>query len=189
MLKNKKIQISDLRIKTRKVASLHYLYALCLAVQLIAFDAGKLITPEVTLKRWISISLLLVVTTIVWYISKDSLGQPSTIKKLLLTLIIADTAMASFLIYLTRGFASKAVALYFIPIIISAVLARRSALMSSALLCVAAYVSTCVAYFVFNFNEGYKLELYGEIGFYSAMLIVGSMLIWVFVRPSRQTSK
>lgn len=178
-----KIKTSDLRTKTRRVAKLHFVYAFVLAVQLIAFDAAKLITPETTLKRWISIAILLIVTTVVWYISKDLLGQASTLKKLLFTLIVSDIAMASFLVYLTRGMASRAVALYAIPIIVSAVLSRRSAVIATACLSIAAYVSTAIAYFVLNFNEGYKIELYGEIAFYSAIMLLFSSLIWVFIRP------
>lgn len=178
-----KIKTSDLRTKTRRVAKLHFVYVFLLAVQLIAYDAAKLITPETTLKRWLSIAVLLIITSIVWYISKDLLGQASTLKKLIFTLIVTDIAMASFLIYLTRGMASKAVILYAIPILVSSVLARRSAVITTACISIAAYVSTAIAYFVLNFNEGYKIELYGEIGFYSAIMLLFSALIWVFIRP------
>ena len=177
---------SEIRSRTRRIASIHFLYVLVLAVQIIVFDAGKLIDPESVLKRWIATGLLLVVTTIVWYISRNRSGNPATSKKLIGVLIMADIAMASYSVYITRGMASKAVLLFVIPIIVSCVLARKSALIATAALSIAAYIITSVAYFVLNFNEGYKLELYGEIGFYSALFVVIALLLWVFIRPNKK---
>lgn len=182
---SKKIVTSELRIKSRKVASIHFLYIFAVAVQLIAFDAAKLIEPKVTLFRWIALSLLLAVTTVVWYIARNRSGQPATYKWLMLALITSDIAFASFNVYVQRGMASRAVMLYAIPIIVSAVIARKSAIMATALLCVAAYIGTTIGYFVLNFNEGYKIELYGEIGFYCAIFIVIAMLLWAIIRPNR----
>lgn len=177
---------SEVRSRTRKIASVHFLYVLVLAIQIIVFDAGKLINPETVLQRWIATGLLLVVTTFVWYISRNRSGNPATSKKLIGILILADIAMASYSVYITRGMASKAVLLFVIPIIVSCVLARRSALIATATLSIAAYVITSVAYFVLNFNEGYKLELYGEIGFYGALFVVIALLLWVFIRPNKK---
>lgn len=187
-MNTKQSKSSELRVRTRKVATIHYLYALAIAGQIILFDAGKLVTPEVTLRRWIVTALLLVVTTIVWYISRNRSSSPAACKKLILALILADTAVASYGIYTQRGMASKAVFLYVIPIIVSCVLVRRSALIATAIFCATAYVLTTIAYFVLNFNEGYKLELYGEIGFYSAMFLIVALLLWVFIRPAPKSA-
>ena len=182
-----KTRTSELRIRTRKVATVHFLYIFAVAVQLIAFDAAKLIEPKVTMFRWIALSVILSVTTIVWYIARNRSSQPATYKWLILALITSDIAFASFNVYVQRGMASRAVMLYAIPIIVSAVIARKSAIMATALLCIAAYIGTTISYFVLNFNEGYKIELYGEIGFYCAIFIVIAMLLWAIVRPKRHT--
>ena len=87
---------SEILSLTRKIASIHFLYVLALAVQIIVFDAGKLINPETVLQRWIATGLLLVVTTFVWYISRNRSGNPATSKKLIGILILADIAMASY---------------------------------------------------------------------------------------------
>lgn len=179
---------SEIRTRTRKIATIHFLYILILAMQIILFDTGKLVTPEATFRRWIATGVLLIVTTIVWYISRNRSGNPVTSKKLIFSLILADTAMASYCVYTQRGMASKAVLLFVIPIIVSCVLARRSALIATAIFCTTAYILTTVAYFVFNFNEGYKLELYGEISFYSALFIVIALLLWIFIRPTQKIS-
>ena len=179
-LKNK---TSELRIRTRKVASIHFFFIFAIAVQLIAFDAGKLIEPKVTLYRWIAVAALLIVTSIVWYIARNRSSQPATYKWLILTLILTDIGFASFSVYSQRGMASRAVMLYAVPIMVAGVIARRSALLATAALSIAAYVVTTVSYFVLNFNEGYKLELYGEIGFYCAIFVIIAMLMWVFIAP------
>lgn len=184
----KSYKSSEIRNRTRKIASIHFLYVLVLSAQIIVFDAGKLINPETVLQRWIATGLLLLVTTIVWYISRNRSGESATSKKLIGMLILADIAMASYSVYISRGMASKAVLLFVIPIIVSCVLARKSALIATAVLSIAAYVVTSVAYFVLNFNEGYKIELYGEIGFYSALFVVLALLLWVFIRPNKKIS-
>lgn len=181
-----KYKSSEVRTRTRKVASIHFLYILILAAQIMVFDAGKLVDPNSILRHWIATGIFAVITTAVWYLSRNRSGNPATSKKLLWVLIVADIAIASFNVYVQRGMASKAVLLFVIPIIVSAALARRSALVATAILSTAAYVVTCVAYFVLNFNEGYKLELYSETSFYSALFIVIALLLWVFIRRNKK---
>ena len=156
-----------------------------MAAQLVLYDTGKLIPPEVVLRRWIALAAQAVAITIVWYISRNRSGQLTTLKKLVATLVISDVAYASFSIYTQRGMASRAVVLYVIPIVTAALLARRSAVLATAALSVAAYVTTAIAYFVLNFNEGYKLELYGEVGFYAAIFVLISTLLWTVSRHEK----
>jgi hypothetical protein len=113
----------------------------------------------------------------------------ATLHKLAFTLITTDIFIASFHVYIQRGMASKAVFLYVIPLIVAACLQRKSALIATSLVCIAAYTLSAIAYFVLNFNEGYKLELYGEIGFYSGMLLFVSLALWLIVRPNQIRSK
>lgn len=179
---------SNLSLKNslNRVTKIHFAYAGLLALQVIIYDAAQLITPEAVLKRWQVIAGLLVVTTIVWYLAKARLAHAYGYRLLTLALVVADIAVASAFVYEQRGMASRAVLLYIIAIATVAILRSKSALFATAALSVAAYTTTAVTYFVVNFNEGYKVELYGEIGFYSAIFFIVAGLIWAAIRPSQK---
>jgi hypothetical protein len=168
-----------------RISRLHFLYVGILVVQILVYDAWKLIAPDAVLNRWYVAAGLLAVTTVVWYIARSKVQSANVCKALVASLVLADIAVASFSVYTQRGMASRAIMLYAIPLIVSAVLMSRSAIFATAALAVAAYTTTAIAYFVLNFNEGYKIELYGEVGFYSAMLFVLASLLWVVVRAKR----
>lgn len=178
-------QFNALRIGTSRIAKLHFLLAFIYAAQLIAFDAARLITPDIVLKRWIAVSLLLVASAVTWLISRSQVAKPSTDRVLIWFLIICDIAFASFNVYMQRGMASRGVMLFVIPLCLAAVLRSKSALITTSLLSIAAYITTSVAYFVLNFNEGYKIELYGEIIFYSGLMVVISHMLWALIRPRK----
>jgi len=165
------------------VVRLHFVYASLFAIQIIVYDAWKLITPEAVLRRWTVAAILFVVTTAVWYLAHNKAIATRLYKGLLLTLILVDIGVASFSVYTQRGMASRAVMLYVLPIMISAILASRSAIIATTALCIAAYFTTAVSYFVLNFNEGYKIELYGEVIFYSAFFLLLASLMKVIVKP------
>jgi len=176
---------SDLRAATNRLARWHFLYTALFAVQIVVYDAWKLIEPAVVLRRWIMAALLLIVTTTVWYMARGRANDNSLYKRLIFALIVIDIAAASFGIYTQRGMASRAVMLYSVPIVVASVLKSRRAIFTAALLSVAAYSTTAVAYFVLNFNEGYKIELYGEVGFYSVLMLLLASLLWSAIRPKR----
>lgn len=176
---------SPLRARLRRLTNVHYLIALASIGQLVIFDAGKLIPPEVVLQRWIATGIYIGLVTVIWYVSRNRSGQESTLKKLLASMVAIDIAFASFAVYTQRGMASRAVALYAIAIVVAAAINRRSALVASAALSAIAYVTTCVAYFVLHFNEGYKLELYGETGFYAVCMILFALTLWSVVKPEK----
>lgn len=166
------------------VVKVQYAFILIYIAQIIAYDAAKLITPESVLNRWYAAAGITVATTIVWYFAKN---KPTIVHHKVLTwaLVLANIAFATFNVYSQRGMASKAVIFFVIPIVISAILLSRTALLSAAILSVAAYTTASVAYFVNYFNEGYKIELYGEILFYSSILILTSILMWVIIRTRK----
>lgn len=170
---------SSLKTSVLRLSRAHFAYALILAGQIILYDAAKLISPEFVLRRWLTTAGLLVVTTIVWVQAHQNTARDNaSYARLIYALILTDILLASFSVYTQRGMASRAVLLYVIPIIVSASLARRVALFGTALISIAAYTTTAVMYFVLNFNEGYKVELYGEIGFYSIMFLLVANLLW-----------
>lgn len=165
------------------LARVHFFYVLAFVAAIMIYDSWKLITPEAVLQRWTVATVMLVTTTLVWY----SVRKISTIelhKTFVYVFILLDIVVAMYLTYAERGMASRAVALFAIPIAVAAVLRSRSALFGTALLSTAAYSFAAVKYFVDYFNEGYKIELYGTIGFYSAMFFVLTALLWIVVQPS-----
>lgn len=171
-----------LRPRVLSIARIHFVFVFSYFSQILIFSAWNVITPTVIMHRWFMAAALLTVNIFVWYIAKNKVTSTVTYKKLIFLLVFADISMASFNVYAQRGMASKAVALYAIPIVVSAILASRSALIATALLCIIAYTTTTVSYFVLNFNEGYKVELYTEIAFYSVSFIILALLLWAVVR-------
>ncbi len=168
-----------------RVAQIHLLIVVAYIAQVMAYDAAKLITPEAVLDRWYAAAALTAVASIVWYLARSKVNNPATYKFLAWALIFADIAFAVFNTYTQRGMASRSVLLFLIPIIVSSLLLSRVALFTTAILCIAAYTTAAVAYFVNYFNEGYKIELYGEILFYSAMFMAAAGLLWAILKTKR----
>lgn len=166
---------------TLRVAKFHFVYVLLFVAQTIVFHASKVITPELLLKRWFAVSALAVVTIFVWLLSRT---QPTTVaayRVAISVLIAADIAFAAFNVYTQRGYASKSVFLFLIPIVVAVVLLNRSALFATAAFSIAAYSTVTIMYFVNNFNEGYMSEMYAELGFYSGLFLIVAGLLWATV--------
>lgn len=176
---------NGLRTGLIRATRAHFVYVLAIILQVIIYDAAKLITPEAVFRRWVTTAVFMVTVVVIWYFARTTESNNSFQKQLLVLLILADIFFASYQVYTQRGMASRAVVLYLIPIVTSAILATRSAIFGAAALCIAAYTSTAVSYFYFNFNEGYKVELYGEVGFYSSIFLITASLIWVLVRSKQ----
>ncbi len=168
-----------------RVSRIHLLLAAVLALQIIIFDAGKLITPDVVLKRWLGVGVLAAVAGICWFQARTR-EDSRRLKKLFWLLIVTDIAFASWYVYLERGMASKAVLLYALPIISSAILVRKGAIYLTAGLSIIAYILTTNAYFVHYFNEGYKLELYGEVLFYCLLLFLLASIQWAVIKAKHR---
>jgi len=168
-----------------RISKIHVFIGLFLVGQIVAYDAAKLITPEAVLKRWLFTGGLILVAGTCWYLARLN-DTRAVIRNLTWFLILADLAFASFSVYTQRGMASRAVLLFILPIIVAATMRRLGMIMLTATASAIIYTTTAVAYFVLNFNEGYKIELYGEIGFYAATLLAIGWALWALVR--RQAS-
>lgn len=180
MAKNTKSQFNVIRI-----CKIHFVLVALIIAQTILYDASMLIASDVVLKRWLISATLLAATTAVWYFAKSRVISVKQDQLLIFTLIITDILVASYGVYAGRGMASRAVLLFVIPILVAATLLKRSAVYATTALCVAAYTLACVSYFVLNFNEGYRVELYGEIGFYSVALFLCSALVATLLPKNR----
>ncbi len=176
---------SHIRPLLLRVTRIHLIFVVIYIAQIIAFDAGKLITPNAVLWRWIAIGALLSIATLAWVKSHNNNLTDSQYRKLVYLLTLTDIAFASFNIYTQRGMSSRAVILYILALGTIATLRTRASLYATAIFASIAYVATTVAYFVLNFNEGYKIELYGEVLFYAATIIIYAAIIWSLIRPKR----
>lgn len=168
-----------------RVAKIQLALAVIYVAQIVAYDSAKLITPDIVLNRWYAVASLAIISAIVWYLARSKVTNINTYKLLTWLLIITGIIFAAFNVYNQRGMASRSVSLFFIPIIISSILKSRVALFTTAILCVAVYTTTAVAYFVNYFNEGYKIELYGEILFYSGLFLIAAALLWAALKTKR----
>jgi hypothetical protein len=171
-----------LRVSSLRITRIHFLLVLAIVAQIILFDAGKLITSQIVLYRSLDLGLLLIATSVVWVLAHNRDKDANFYKLIINILIGADILFAAHSVYLQRGMASRAVCLFAIPIIVSAVMLNRAAIYTTALVSIAVYFATTMAYFVLNFNEGYRLELYGEVGFYSAIFLILAGLLSVFIK-------
>jgi len=176
--------VDHLHAATLRIARWHFVYVGLFVLQTIIFHASKVITPELLLQRWVAAASLLVVTVLASLGAKHR-GGPLGYKAIISAVILADIAFAAFNVYTQRGYASKSVLLFVIPIVVAASLMSRSALFATALLAIAAYSTTAVSYFVLNFNEGYMSELYAEVGFYSGVFLMIAGLLWATIRKYR----
>jgi hypothetical protein len=182
----KAADLNQLKQRIVRVSRMHFYFALIMAVQIVIYDSWRLIVPEVVLQRWVAVALLFTGATVVWLLARSPSKQVLFYQKLIGSLVVIDVALASFMVYQTRGMASRAVLLYIIPIMTAAVFRSRAGLIATAFLSIAAYTSTTIAYFTLNFNEGYTVELYGEVGFYSAMLVLVSVMLWSLLGSSKK---
>jgi hypothetical protein len=171
-----------------QISKIYLILALVYVTQIIVYDASKLITPDVVLDRWIAVTLFAAVATVIWYIGHAQAKADASYRWLAWGLTLTGIAFASYNVYAERGMASKAVLLYLIPIIVSAILCSRAAIFATAVLSTIAYALTAVAYFVNYFNEGYKVELYGEITFYSAVFFIAAGLLGVVLKLNKDST-
>lgn len=184
MVKTQKAKVNWLQVNVLRVARIHFYYAAAIAASIMVYDAWKLITPQAVLQRWTVLALLLVVTTLIWYACRAIGKSPFYYRMLAYILILFDIFLAGFFVYVERGMASRGVVLFAIPIAVSMVLNSRSALFATATLSVTAYTFAAVKYFVDFFNEGYRIELYSVLSFYSACFFVLAGIFWVVLRSN-----
>lgn len=175
-------QMTWLQTNTVRAARLHFALVLLFAASIIAYDAWKLITSQSLIERWTVAVIMLSVTTVVWFIARHTTYSASVYRTLLYVLILMDIAFASYSVYAGRGMASRGVALFALPIAVSAISLSRSTIFATASLSVGAYTYAAIKYFTDHPSEGYKVELYGDLLFYSASFFVLAALLWVIAR-------
>jgi hypothetical protein len=59
-------------------------------------------------------------------------------------------------------------------------------LLTTTTVSAAAYSTVSVRYFFQNYGMGYRVELWGTVGFFSAMLFVLALLLMVIIQPTKE---
>ncbi len=159
------------------VTRILFLFVGLFALTIVISDAWNLIPPTVVLQRWTLAALVLVVNGGVWYAARQTTSN-TLMRAYAWILSLTMIAVATVLVFAQRGMASKAVALYLLPLIIISVLRSRVALVTTAILALASYSLAVMRYFVTSPGEGYKVELYAELLFYGGFFFVVAGLLY-----------
>jgi hypothetical protein len=161
-------------LRGRILHAIHWQFVLLIAyaASIIAFDSWNLITHEVVAKRWTYAGVMAILTVITWFILKKYAKSKNSINALTYLLITANIFFSTINVYTQRGMASKAVMLYVIPLLIASKTSSKITLWATAGLSICAYTIASVRYFHLFYGEGYRIELYGEVGFYSALILI-----------------
>ena len=186
MAKKSAVETNWLQTAAVRVTRVHFLFLAFYILSLIVFDSWNLYTHEAMTQLWTAAALLLGVNTILWYASRLKFSSETVYRAIVIILIIADIVFASYNVFWQMGLASKSVILFTVPIITAAVLRSRSALLAVTTLCAAAYSTVSVRYFYENYGESYRVELYGTVGFYSALFFVLAGLLLVIILPKKE---
>ena len=103
-------------------------------------------------------------------------------------LTVALIAFAGFMTYWERGMASSSTIFHVLPLLVIATHKDRHAVMAVAGISAGTYAFSAVKYFNDYFNEGYRVQLWGNIVLYSATILVSAWLILI-VSGLRKDSK
>jgi hypothetical protein len=166
-----------------RVSRIHFAYVGVYIASIIIFDSWNLFTHPAIADRWTLAGALLITTTVCWYIGRMNFSNDSIYLILIIALVLTDIIFAAMNVYWERGLASKAVALFAIPIVTAATLRSRSTLLASAALCTAAYSISAVRYYNLHYGESFRIELYGYVGLFCASFFILAAILMVLIQP------
>lgn len=169
-----------------RLTRIHFLYVLAYLVSIVIFDASNLYTHQAISQLWTAGGVLMALNVMLWFAARLKASSYWYYVGIILTLIIIDVIFASFIVYWQRGLYSKAVFLFTVPIITAAAVRSRSLLLGTTTLCAAAYSTVAVRYFFDHYGLGYRVELWGNVAFFSAMFFVLAFLLMIIIRPTEE---
>lgn len=184
MAKAARTKVNEIAHVAQRVTRTHFLFVATYLVSIIVFDSWNLLAHEAVGRRWLAGGLLLAGNTILWYLAHSRISGANLYRMFILLLVLFDIVFVGFNVYWERGMASNAVALFAIPIISAALTKSRTTILATATLSAAAYSIAAVKYFNDYYGEGFRVELYGTLLFYSLVFYVFSWLLLIFIRPS-----
>lgn len=181
----KQTYASWLQVSTVRIARLQYLFILLYIAVTIASDAWHLIPGGVVLGRWELLAAMLAINTVIWYVARSKVKSELYYRLLIYGQIIMSIGFAAITVHVQRGIASRGVALFAIPIIISATLLTRSALYATAFLCSSAYMFVTIQYQFIHPGEAYKVELYAETALYCLVFLILAGLLNIVIKSKQ----
>ncbi len=167
---------TDNRMLLRKLTKFQFAFVAAFALFTIIFDGGNVLTREAVYRRWMLVGLLLAVYALFWAAVIKARTNTVLYGSLALC-VLAGLVLAGYMTYWERGMASTSTVLYLFPIASAAFTKSRTYTVVAALLASATYIIACTKYFYDFFNEGYRVQLYGELFFYSAVFIITGWVI------------
>lgn len=168
-----------------KLAKYNFAFFAVYSLFIIIFDSGNVITREGIYQRWMVAGLLLVVFSFFWIASRKA-SSYSQLFRALLICVSAELLLAGLMTYWERGMASTSTVLYMMPIASMAFARSRTYTVATSLFASAAYIIASTKYFYDFFNEGYRVQLYGEIVFYCAVFLITGMVISTLAHASKK---
>jgi hypothetical protein len=172
-----------LQATTVRVSRVHFLYIAAYLGATIVFDSWNLFPHVDIANRWTVAALFLVINTVCWYVARIKFSSNNVYVAIILLIVILDVIFAATNVYWERGLASKAVALFAVPIITAATLRSRSTVLAAASLSVAAYSLSAVRYFNLHYGESFRVELYGYVALYAASFFILALLLLIIIQP------
>ena len=164
-------KIDNLQANLQTSARAGFLFIVAYAIYIIIFDSGNVLTREAVYYRWMMLALLLVTNTVFWSFTKKTSSR-HRLTFAVWACVLAQLLLAGFSVYWERGMASMSTILFALPIINMALLGSRTYTLAVSALSCAVYVTACTKYFYDYFNEGYRVQLYGQLFFFSAVFVL-----------------
>lgn len=180
---------SWMRSTANNASKIHLIFLGLYGAYIIFSDLWDLIASTIALQRWLVFLLMATAFSLCYKASCIELKTVGFYRRIVWVLVITDIALASFSIYTQRGMASRGVALYALAIVTSAYLLKLRSLLTAASLAAASYILSAWWYFHTHFNEGYRAELFFEVGFYAFCMLTLVALLWNLVHPSKNTHR
>ena len=167
-----------------QVSRVNFFFIALYATSIIIFDSGNLIAREAVYQRWTLAVVLLIVNTFVWYITRHING--AFLQKLMVwVLVVTELIFAGYMIYWERGMASMSTLLFALPIVTAGMLLSRTATLATSTLAIATYSFAAMKYFYDYFNEGYRLQLYGQMVFFGGVFLTIAWIVNILARVNK----
>ena len=162
---------------TRITRAIYFLLATYIA-SIVIFDSGNLITKDAVIDRATLAFSILVINTAVWFMAAGN-RSPTIRDALTYALVAVMLVFAGLTTYWERGMASTSTIFYALPLLAVGTLKHRHALIATATLAAGTYCFAAVKYFNDFFNEGYRVQLWGNLALYSGVIFCIAWLIMI----------
>lgn len=185
LLMVKKLKSKESTLSLTHITRTIYFFIGFFALSIIIFDSGNLLVRDAVIDRWSLVTVLFVINTLAWFVG--SLQKTNLRSLATYGLTISLILFAGFMTYWERGMASSSTIFYILPLLCIATLRNRHALIASAALSAGAYALSAVKYFNDYFNEGYRVQLWGNIALYTSTILVCAWLLMVIAGLRRDS--